>query len=173
MADTPAFLTLRRNRDEATALEQWIRRVIVALLALFILAGLLNVFGQRPQTSKAAAPAASLKLYAPSRVRSGLIFEARFTITAEDDVKNAMLVLDPGWLEGMTLNTVEPSPVGEASRNGKLVFELGHIRKGTSYILFLQFQVNPTNVGRRSQDVALYDEGTLLTTIDRTITIFP
>jgi hypothetical protein len=33
--------------------------------------------------------------------------------------------------------------------------------------------VNPTNVGRRSQDVALYDGDTLLTSIDRTITIFP
>jgi hypothetical protein len=37
----------------------------------------------------------------------------------------------------------------------------------------MQLQVNPTNVGRRSQDVALYDGGTLLTTIERTITIFP
>jgi hypothetical protein len=37
----------------------------------------------------------------------------------------------------------------------------------------MQLQVNPTNVGRRSQDVALYDGGRLLTRIDRTITIFP
>jgi hypothetical protein len=73
----------------------------------------------------------------------------------------------------MTMNTIEPSPIGEGSRDGKLVLELGHIRNGASYILFIQLQVNPTNVGRRSQDVALYDEATLLSTIDRTITIFP
>jgi molybdopterin biosynthesis enzyme MoaB len=36
----------------------------------------------------------------------------------------------------------------------------------------MQLQVNPTNVGRRSQDVVLYDGGTRLTAIDRTITIF-
>jgi hypothetical protein len=53
------------------------------------------------------------------------------------------------------------------------VLELGHIRKGSTYILFIQLQVNPTNVGRRSQDVAIYDGETLLSTIDRTITIFP
>jgi hypothetical protein len=53
------------------------------------------------------------------------------------------------------------------------VLELGHIRKGASYILFIQLQVNPTNVGRRSQGVALYDGARLLSTIDRTITIFP
>jgi hypothetical protein len=173
MADLPAFLTLRRNRDEATRVEPWVRRVLVALLALFLLAGLLNVFGQRPGTSTAATSAARLKLYAPSRVRSGLYFEARFTITAHQDLKKATLVLDPGWLEGMTMNTIEPSPIGEGSRDGKLVLELGHIPKGSSYILFIQLQVNPTNVGRRSQDVALYDGDTLLTTIDRTITIFP
>jgi hypothetical protein len=73
----------------------------------------------------------------------------------------------------MTMNTIEPSPIGEGSRDGKLVLELGHVRKGAAYILFIQLQVNPTNVGRRSQDVALYDEATLLSTIDRTITIFP
>ena len=173
VADTPAFLTLRRNRDEATRVEQWVRRVAVLLLALFLLAGLLNVFGQRPDTVKAAAPAASLKLYAPSRVRSGLYFQARFTITAHEELKNAILVLDPGWLEGMTMNTIEPSPIAEGSRDGKLVLELGHVQKGSRYLLFIQLQVNPTNVGRRSQDVAFYDGETLLSTIDRTITIFP
>jgi hypothetical protein len=35
------------------------------------------------------------------------------------------LVLDSGWGEGVTINTIEPSPVGEASRDGKLVFDLG------------------------------------------------
>jgi hypothetical protein len=173
VADLPAFLTLRRNRDEATRVELWVRRVLLSLLALFLLAGLLNLFGQRPDTSTAATPTASLKLYAPSRVRGGLYFQARFTVDAHKDLKNAILVLDPGWLEGMTMNTIEPSPVGEGSRDGKLVLELGHVRKGSSYILFIQLQVNPTNVGRRSQDVALYDDNTLLATIDRTITIFP
>ena len=173
MANPPAFLTLRRNRDQVGRREVPIRRTLVAILSLFLVAGLLNVFGQRPQTSQAAASAASLKLYAPSRVRSGLIYEARFTINAHEDLKNAMLELAPGWIEGTTINTIEPGPIGEASRNGKLLFTLGHIRAGTTYIFFMQLQVNPTNVGRRSQDVALYDGGRLLTRIDRTITIFP
>jgi hypothetical protein len=173
MASTPAFLTLRKNRDEVGSREVPIRRALVALVALFLLAGLLNLFGQRPGSSTASSSAASIKLYAPSRVRSGLYYQARFTIDAHSDVKNAMLVLAPGWLESTTINTIEPSPIGEASRNGKLVLTLGHIPAGKTYILFMQLQVNPTNVGRRSQDVALYDGPTLLTTIERQITIFP
>jgi hypothetical protein len=173
MPDTPDFLTLKRNRDEAGRREVPIRRTVMTLIALLCLAGLLNAFGQRPATSKAAASAASLKLYAPSRVRGGLFYQARFTIDARRDLKNAILVLHPGWVEGITINTVEPSPVGEASRNGKLVFELGHIPAGDTHLFFLQLQVNPTNIGRRSQDVALYDGETFVTSIDRDVTVFP
>jgi hypothetical protein len=173
VADTPAFLTLAGNRDRAGSVEVHVRRVLVTLLALFLLAGLLNVFGQRPETSTAGTSAASLKVYAPARLRSGLYAEARFTIDAHEDVKDAMLVLDSGWAEGITINTIEPSPLGEASRNGKLVFDLGHIPAGQTYILFMQLQINPTNVGHRSQNVALYDGDKFLTSIDRTITVFP
>jgi len=173
MADTPDFLTLKHHRDRPGIYEVPVRRTGAALVALFCLAGLLNVFGQRPASSTAGTSTASLKVYAPNRVRSGLYYEARFTINAHADVKNATLVLDPGWIEGQTINTIEPGPINEASRNGKLVLELGHVGSGRVYILFMQLQVNPTNVGRRSQDVALYDGDTLLTTVDRTITIFP
>jgi hypothetical protein len=173
MAETPDFLTLRRNRDDAGKTEAPLRRVLVALLTLLLIAGLLNAFGQRPDTSEASASAASLKVYAPSRLRGGLYYESRFTVTARQDLKKATLVLDSGWGEGITINTIEPSPVGEASRDGDLVFELGHIKAGTSYILFVQQQINPTNVGRRSQDVALYDGDTFVTSVDRKVTIFP
>jgi len=173
VADTPDFLTLRGNRDRSGATELWIRRTVLALLALLLLAGLANLFGQRPESSTAAASAASLKLYAPAHLRSGLYFEARFTIDAHQDLKDASLVLDPGWAEGITINTIEPSPVGEASRDGKLALDLGHVPAGTTYLLFLQGQVNPTNLGRRSQDAVLYDGDTFVARIDRTITVFP
>jgi hypothetical protein len=173
MADTPDFLTLKHNRDAAGRREVPTRRAITSVIALFCLAGLLNVFGQRPATSDAAVSAASLKLYAPSRIRGGLFYEARFTIDALQDLKKATLVLDSGWAEGITINTIEPSPIGEASRNGKLVLELGHIPPGDTYLLFVQLQVNPTNIGRRSQDVALYDGDTFLTSIEREVTVFP
>jgi hypothetical protein len=73
----------------------------------------------------------------------------------------------------MTMNTIEPSPIGEGSNDGKLVLDLGHVPSGRRHILFVQFQVNPTNVGRRPQDVRLYDGKTLLATIHRQVTVFP
>ena len=150
-----------------------IRRVLCGLLAVFLVLGLANVFGQRPATSTAAGPGVELKVYSPSRVRGGLVFESRFHITATREIRDATLVLDPGWLEGMTLNTVEPSPIGESSRDGRLALQLGHIPAGGEHLLFLQFNVNPTNVGRRAADVDLYDGDRRLLHVDRTITIWP
>ena len=45
--------------------------------------------------------------------------------------------------------------------------------RGEKHVFYLQLQVNPTNVGHRSQDVRLYDGDELLATIDRSITVFP
>jgi hypothetical protein len=81
--------------------------------------------------------------------------------------------LGPGWLERMTVNTIEPSPVSEASKNGSLTLELGHIPAGGSHLLFMQFQTNPTNVGHRSAPVTLLDGDEEILHIDRSITIFP
>ncbi len=174
VAEVPEGLTLRRHRDLVSRRGHiWVRRGLLGLIAVVLVLALLNVFGQRPSTVSATAPEAKLSLYAPTHLRSGLFFEARFHINASAEIKNAILVLGSGWLEGITVNTIEPSPVGEASRNGKIALTLGHIPATHSYILFIQSQINPTNVGRRSQNVWLYDGDRLLAKLDRTVTIFP
>jgi hypothetical protein len=174
VADAPDGIVLRRHRDlEGAVRAVWPRRVVLSVFVVLSILGLANVFGQRPQTTHATAPPATLELYAPARVRSGLLYEARFTIHANDDLKSAALLLSPGWGEGTSMNTLEPSPVGEGSRNGDFLFKLGHIPKGHIFRFFMQFQVNPTNVGRRAQNVALYDGNTRILAVHRTFTVFP
>jgi hypothetical protein len=174
VVDVPDGLSLDRHRDlvgrERRPYARWI---LLSLLGLLCLLGLANVFGQRPQTDHAESSVAALDVYSPSRLRSGLYFESRFHIHARSEIREATLVLDPGWLEGMTLNTLAPSPVGEASRDGRIALELGRIPRGAEHLFFLHFQVNPTNVGHRSQDVELYDGERRLLAIERTVTIFP
>jgi len=175
MADVPDMLVLKRDRDlDGRRNQIWIRRVLMALVAAVPLIALFNVFGQRPDTTTLVVPAASLKIYAPSNLRGGLLFEARFHITARQDIKNATLVLGPGWAEGMSINTIEPSPTDETSDNGRLSFTLGKIPAGESYILFMQFQVNPTNIAfGRKQTVWLNDGKTRLITYERTLNVYP
>ncbi|PWU24437.1 MAG: hypothetical protein C5B48_06375 [Candidatus Rokuibacteriota bacterium] len=174
MSEIPDTIVLKRDRDlEGRGGELWVRRALFALLALVPLLALLNVFGQRPQTTVVTTAPASLTLYAPARIRSGLLWQARFRVRAVRELRKATLVLGPGWLEGLQVNTIEPSPVGQASANGRLSLDLGHIPAGRSFLLFMQFQTDPTNVGHRPQTVWLYDGSRRLLTLHHTITIFP
>ena len=175
MASVPDTLTLEKHRDleGLYVIGLVARRTGYVVLAAVAVLGLLSVFGQRPSTATAEGAAAKLQLYAPSHLRGGLLYMARFRITAKQDLKKATLVHDSGWGESITINTIEPTPVDETSDNGRLSFELGPVRAGESYVLFMDFQVNPTNIGRRSQDVELRDGDTHIATIDRSVTVFP
>jgi hypothetical protein len=175
VADIPDGIVLKYHRDLDGMRETlWPRRIIIGAIVVFAILGLLNVFGQRPTTATADSAAASLKLYAPDRLRGGLLFSARFHVSAHRDVKDAILVLDQGWAEGMAINTIEPGPIGEASRDGKLSFDLGHIPAGQSYVLYMQFQANATNLAwHRPAGVTLLDGTKSLLHVDRKVTIYP
>jgi hypothetical protein len=174
VAEAPDQLTLGRHRDlEGRERRPYARWILLALLAALLVAGLANAFGQRPHTDVAESAVARLEVYSPHRLRSGLYYESRFHIDAREEIEEATLVLDPGWLEGMTLNTLAPSPVGEASRDGRIALDLGRIPAGQKHLFFLHFQVNPTNIGHRSADVELHDGERRLLHIDRTVTIWP
>ena len=174
MAAIPDTIVLKRDRElVGRRYELSVRRALFGLLLLIPLLALLNLFGQRPSSVVARGPSASLDVEAPARVRGGLLYQARFHIRARSELKKAILVLDPGWLENMTVNAIEPNPINEASNDGRLTLELGHIAAGKSHLLFVYFQVNPTNFGHRSQNVALYNGSRKLLEVRRTITIFP
>jgi hypothetical protein len=174
VAEIPDTIVLERDRDLASrSKEIWIRRALVAVLTAFVVAALFNVFGQRSSTSEVVAPAATLTIHSPTSLRAGLVFETRLKILAAQEIKDAVLVLSPSWIEGITFNTIEPSPIGEASRNGSISFDLGHIPQGQTYSLYMQMQINPTTFGSRTQETQLYDGSTLLLTSKRDVTIFP
>ena len=174
MASAPQTLTLKTHRDQVgRAWFVWIRRALLGLLAVVLVLALLDQFGQRPITSSAASPQAKLQVYATERARSGLVYAARFRVDAIQELKDATLVLWPGWAEQYTVNGLAPQPLTERSEDGKLIFTFGHVAAGRHLTFWLSLQVNPTNVGHRTQRVELYDGKRLLATVNRSITIFP
>jgi hypothetical protein len=167
-------ITLAVSRDRREWWQSvWIRRSLLLIPTAFVLAGLWNVFGQRPTTSVATGGRAQLSVYAPTSGRSGLVYAARFRVDASGDLKNAVIVLDPGWADGYTVNGLAPQPLTEGSRDGKLIFGFGHVPAGTHLTFWISLQINPTNVGRHAQDVWLYDGNLLLAHVRRSMTIFP
>ncbi len=174
MADQPDGIVLRRHRDlQGRRWHPWLRRGLLGLVALVLVLALFDVFGQETSTTRAEAGAATLSVMAPGAVRGGLLFQARITTEAHTELRDATLVLNQAWLDGLTVNTIEPSPLNEASHDGNLVFDLGHLPAGSKHVLYLDYQVNPTTVGSRTLRLELQDGETAVTSLERTLRIFP
>jgi hypothetical protein len=170
----PEGLSVERNRDlRGRARQPRYRRVLLCLVAVLPALALLNVFGQRPTVSTAHALAADLRVTAPARLRSGLIFQVRVEVVAQQDISSPQLIFSQGWWESMSVNSVEPNPTDETSSNGRVTFTYNKLSAGHTLTVWLYFQVNPTNVGKRSEDVQLNDGSNQITSIDRSLTIFP
>lgn len=151
----------------------WSHRALIALVVAVPALALLNVFGQRVSTTTTAAPAATLSVDAPARLRGGLLYQTAFTVTARRAIKDLQLVLSTGWFDGLTLNTTEPAATGETSRNGSVSLSYGKLDAGHRFVVFADWQVNPTTVAHRGVDADVYDGPTLLAHVHRTLTVFP
>ena len=145
----------------------------VALLAAFLVVGLANVFGQKVETSSARAAAADLEVKAPTAVRSGVIYEVQFTVTAHRALEEPTLVLDSGWFDGFTINTMSPDTKDWVMRDGLNVMSYDAVPAGSELVVRLQYQVNPTTFGTRDQGVVLEDGGVPILTLDHGTTIYP
>ena len=174
MSQLPDGLTLERNRDLRGRLRTpWVRRALLCGVVALPLLALVGVFGQHPSTVSASTPAASLSVTAPTRLRGGLMFQARIEVIPRREVHHLQLVFDEGWWESMSVNSIKPEPESETSRDGEIVLEYGSWPAGKTLICWINFQVNPTNVGNRREDVALEDAGETLASVHRSLTIFP
>jgi hypothetical protein len=134
---------------------------------------LLDVFGQRTNVTTVSSPAATLRLFAPSSGRGGLMYAARFEIVTRQELKKATLVLAPGWADQYTVNGIAPQPSSESSQSGKLVMSLGDIPKGQTYTEFVSLQINPINVGDHPQTVWLFDGSRQIAVLHHHILIWP
>jgi hypothetical protein len=149
------------------------RRIFLALLTVFVAAALAGVFGQRPSSSQANGPAATLRVRSPTSLRGGLIYQARFDVAARRRLQAPKLVLDTGWVEGLTINSTEPQPSNEVTRNGRIVLGFDSLNAGERLTFWIQYQVNPTTVGHRDQGVELDDGTTPIARLERDTTVFP
>jgi len=169
----PDFFAKLEREPTGIAVGLWVRRAILTLLGLIVLLGVLNRYGQRPADSVARVPAATMRLSAPEHIRGGLFFQSRLEISAAQAIDHPRIVLDEGWVEGMQVNSIEPAPVGEAAREGRVVLSYDALKPGDLLRVWFQFEVNPTNVGRRSYALALDDAERPVARLTRDISVLP
>jgi len=170
----PDCLDPGRHRDaRGRAHQPWVRRVCLTAFTVFAVLGLLNVFGQRSETTRAATPAARIEVRGPTKVRGGLLFQERLTVRAPRDIAVPRLVLGPGWADGLQINTIEPQPASETSRNGRIVLSYDALPAGQPLVVYVDYQANPTHVGTTDMSVEVDDRTTPLVRLPRTLTTFP
>jgi hypothetical protein len=174
MDPPPGQISLQRHRDLAGRRHQaWGRRVFLAVLLAFCIAALVNVFGEGSTRSTASSPEATLAVDAPDRLRGGLIAELQLTIGARQELAKPRIVLNRGWLDQMTINTIIPEAAAQADDDGRLVLAYDRLPAGDTLTVRVQFQVNPVKIGVEDQGVELRDGDRTLAQVHRTLTVFP
>lgn len=174
MSDLPDGIDLDRHRDfKGKRTGQWLRHGFLLLLTAFVVAALLNAFGARPDTSEASSSVASLRVTSPERVRGGLLYQARFRIHAFEPIGAPTLVLDKGWIEETTINTLEPEPADTTSDAHSLKVRYPPLQPGQTLDVYVSLQANPNDIGSHDATVALYDADRPLVTVPHTQFNFP
>lgn len=174
MPNLDEHLDLDRMRDlRGRRAHPWIRRALLALLGAPIALALTGAIGQRTHTLSTATPGARLRVEAPAVLRGGLMWRARISVRAVAEVRHPRLILGRGYVEGMQLNTIEPSPASEANRGAQIVLSYDTLDAGDELVVYLQLQVNPTTVGKQDTSVAVDDEATRLARIGHVTTVLP
>jgi hypothetical protein len=167
-------IDLARYRDlDRRGAGPWVKRVVRLVFAAWAILVLFGFIGQHPKAQTSTGPAASLQVDSPTRLRGGLYFQVRITVTAKRMIQNPRLVLDSGWFDGITVNSTIPQASQELSRRDSVVFEYNQLSPGDKLTFWMESQVNPTTVGRRLQSVSLDDGNVQLARVTRHLTIFP
>jgi hypothetical protein len=171
----PAEIDLGRHRDfEGRTAGRWLRRVFMSLLVLLLVAALANAFGQAAATDTASGAGGTLSVKAPSRLRGGLSYQGEFVIHAAEALAAPTLVLERGWVDQTTVNTIQPEPSGSTTdAGGDLKLRFPSMAAGRTLVVYVEFQTNPIDVGSHDAGAALYDGARPIASISRTQLDFP
>jgi hypothetical protein len=175
MAQAPDGIEIDRHLHGVRSFPRRLFRLFtLAAMVVVITLALADVFGEEETVSVVDAAPARLEVSAPEAIRGGLFFQASIRVDARRAIRHATLLLDRGWFEQVSINTVTPGPSEEATRGGRLVLGFGRVAAGTDLLVIFQFQANPAQFfSRRPQGVALADGDVELAHVERTLSFYP
>jgi hypothetical protein len=165
---------LERMRDlRGRSARPWVRRLLLALIGVPVLIAATGAIGQPTKTIVTGGAGAQLRLEAPDVLRGGLMWRTRIVVHADLDIKHPRLILGPGFVECMQFNTLEPSPMSEASRGPRVVLSYPELKAGDELVVYVQLQVNPTTIGDQDTSVELDDATEPIALVAHTTTVLP
>lgn len=143
----------------------WNRRVALGLMTVFVGAAFVGLMGQSPVVRTASSDSFAMRVQMPERIRGGLMFPVRIEVRAKENVSSPQVVIGPGFVEGMHINTLAPAPVSETTRPprdgnpGSLAYTYPSLEAGDVLTVYLQLQANPTTVGNQDATVSIEGPG--------------
>jgi len=149
----------------------WWRHGLVALVLLIALSGLLG--GAPAPTERAAAPAATLAVTTPDRLRNGMFFETRVSALAKGPIADAVVAVPAAMWRDVTVNSMIPAPSEEEYADGEFRFHFGPLAKGDRLELKIDGQMNPARYARSSGRLRLLDGGAELAAVPLTLQVIP
>jgi hypothetical protein len=167
-------IDLERMRDlRGRHRHPWIRRAMLTAMLAGVAIAAAGAIGQPTRTVVAAGGGARLEVEVPDVLRGGLMWRTRISLATDLDIAHPRLILGPGFVHGMQLNTVEPSPQSEASRGPRIVLSYPALKAGDELVVYLQLQVNPTTVGRQDMSVEFDDATVQVARVAHTTRVLP
>lgn len=137
----PDGIEERHIHAAGTRLHAWPSGLV--LFTLIILVGLSGALGKR-EFLTAGEAGVRLSVEGPTRIRSGEFFEMLFTIETGREIRDAVLSVDPAIWHDVTINTMIPQPTEESFEGGAFRFHFGALTPGSSLLVKVDAQVNPT-----------------------------
>lgn len=137
-----------------------------------IVLGLTGLLG-REAAWRAEANGVRLVVHSSEIIRNGEFFEMRVTVESEDALGELVIGIEDGLWEDMTVNTLIPGPVDEASNDGEFRLTFAELDANTPFLLKVDLQVNPDIVAGNDGAVTVYDGEEPMVTTDLSITVLP
>ncbi|MDQ0096015.1 hypothetical protein [Paeniglutamicibacter psychrophenolicus] len=137
------------------------RRIILTLVALFVLASLANVFGM-DTTSTGGSPGYELTVSAPRTSRAGMDGKITVTLHAAQKISGPITVkVEQDYLDAFTTYGISPAPDGESSDGHLLVLDYDASDEKT-FRLDIDGTVSEDSDLRAHGNVQVYIDGDLV-----------
>jgi len=150
------------------------RRTYVAALTIFVLLGLLDVFGSRTGVATAAAGGYRMTLEYPAVTRSGLPVEWRLVVTHPggfDGPVRVATTLD--WFNSFDFNNVSPTPVETTNDGGLLIWSFPKPIGDTLQVLIDARTQPGLRSGPSATTAVVTEDGTPIVAVHYTAGVMP
>jgi len=145
--------------------------LVLGIILALALAGLFG--GTTTDWRSVRNEAVALEVSVPRVMRSGVLFELRFRITAQRPFEDLHLAISPELLRDFTINTTIPQPAEESSEDGLFHLSYGPVQAGETVEIKIDGQVNPALFWGTEGRIAVFDGERELASMPLEIRVLP